>query len=537
MEKLDEILRKITTDSTFNQLNSLDPKAKKKVVEILIKYKVPTSKDIANYLGLIFNKIQDQETVIECARTIGRYNGDAAADIALWLREIVDQTKNKKSVLDVSKILSLNEIVKTVGKYSDNAAAEIANQLGWIAYKTRDKYKTLRGANLINRVGRAATMILDYSKMISVINEGLDEVITDMDGLYAVSLYLNFGDKLGLPKPTKDTMKSYIDTARNRFMEGYGVHKVLNLDQMMMLAVLDKHDTYYIKEIIELVNNAREERRKEYKLENTTRNKLEDIIGSKNVELSSEEMKGYAVISVLGSRDEIKYKEAFSVVSSIVGEKAVNSAKNALYTKHRDVIPKLIKAMKDGDYDTAVSTLKDVKDGYIGKVMNMFDAGGNILPYNSHKMSAVESKNPLDYNRNVQMACVYFPGPVDGGIVEYCNDSNVILVRYDLDGKAAGSAICYKEGNKFLVDSVEGSRDFRDKKIFDKVYEDIRYRAKEYGCKEIILGNSAFNETPNKFIQYISSKYNLKPVQIRLKLDTEGYMETEENGENYVIPL
>ena len=50
--------------------------------------------------------------------------------------------------------------------------------------------------------------------------------------------------------------------------------------------------------------------------------------------------------------------------------------------------------------------------------------------------------------------------------------------------KTLGSAICYMEKDKFLVDSVEGHRTFRKPQIFNAVYQDLVDRAREKGAKK-----------------------------------------------------
>jgi hypothetical protein len=150
---------------------------------------------------------------------------------------------------------------------------------------------------------------------------------------------------------------------------------------------------------------------------------------------------------------------------------------------------------------------------------------------------AVESNDPLDYDSRVQMACVYLPRYFHEGIYDYCRDKRFTLVRYDINGKTVGSAICYAEGDRFLVDSIEGHRTFRKPQIFDAVYKDLMDRARSKGYKEIIFSNGGTNETPKRFIEYLGS-VGLKNGKVKMDLDTKGYLEADEDGvDGYVVSL
>ena len=157
-------------------------------------------------------------------------------------------------------------------------------------------------------------------------------------------------------------------------------------------------------------------------------------------------------------------------------------------------------------------------------------SGKNVL-------SAVESGNPLDYDSRIQMACVYLPRHFRRGVYDYCKDGRFTLVRYDIDGKTLGSAICYREGDTFLVDSVEGHRTFRKPQIFDAVYKDLIARAGEKGCKRVIFNSSAYNETPKQFIKYLGGT-GLKKRKITMELDTGGYLEADDGAvSGYAVSL
>ena len=141
------------------------------------------------------------------------------------------------------------------------------------------------------------------------------------------------------------------------------------------------------------------------------------------------------------------------------------------------------------------------------------------------------------------MAVVYLPNDYHDGIYNYCKDyysrnkdKGFVLVRYDIGGRASGSAICYMEKDKFLVDSVEGHRTFRKPQIFETVYKDLVERAKEKGARTIIFSKNGSNETPKYFIEFLRDK-GLKEGSVEMKLDTKGYLEADKRIRGYVVGI
>ncbi len=486
-----------------------------------------SSYDMPSWFGEIYDKTRDIETVIKCANIISNYtdklgtsndllNYELDSNITYWLAWIAIITKDKETVI---------ECAKTISKYPGYMAYDIVSELGKVAIESKNKDKTIRALKMIKKIGRPLMDILDQQEIMKVINNNLDGFVTDLNGLYAVALYLKDGKRLEIPKPNKENIGSYIDEANKNIPKIYSINKKLNLSQILMLYMLEDKE---ISDVVDLVNNSNEERKREYK--------LDDLMKIDYSKFTEDEMKEYAVISVLGSRNQLTYKTALSVVSSVVGEKKVNKAYNSLHSEHKEIISDLIKTIKDKGYDAAISFLEGINNEHIRDVIDAANTK-SFIASDTNKMLAVESKNPLDYNGNMQMACVYLPEAAKNGITEYCKDKNVILVRYDIGGKSLGSAICYKEGNRFLVDSVEGNRKFRKNKIFDKVYEDLIWRARKHGCNELVIGNNALNETPKKFISYVVSKMGLKLANTDFRLSTEAYIETKENKRNYIVEL
>ena len=103
--------------------------------------------------------------------------------------------------------------------------------------------------------------------------------------------------------------------------------------------------------------------------------------------------------------------------------------------------------------------------------------------------------------------------------------------------KTLGSAICYMEKDKFLVDSVEGHRTFRKPQIFNAVYQDLVDRAREKGAKRVIFSDGGINETPKKFMEFLGD-LGIKKGYVNMKLNTNGYLEAEkENVKGYITDL
>jgi hypothetical protein len=245
----------------------------------------------------------------------------------------------------------------------------------------------------------------------------------------------------------------------------------------------------------------------------------------------------YSIISIIGSRDKDKEKQAVNAISEIVGLKTINKARNEFYSKYKHLMKEIIPAFAQGNYEKACDILKKTENEAIIDVINA--ANYKDVDISSARfIKAVESKNPLDYDNRVQMACVYLPdGASCEDILEYCRDDRFVLVRYDIGNQTLGSAICYMENGIFLVDSVEGHRRFRKPKIFEIVYNDLIQRAKDKGARMVIFNKSALNKTPEEFLDYLKTK-NLPEETVNMKLDTAGYLEADEDGvDGYIVKI
>ncbi len=142
-------------------------------------------------------------------------------------------------------------------------------------------------------------------------------------------------------------------------------------------------------------------------------------------------------------------------------------------------------------------------------------------------IKAVESNNPLDYDGKVQRAYSYLP--YSDAVCDYCEDKRFSLIKYSVNGKVMGSAICYFQDRqfpvdsdrKFMVDSVEGSDDFNRGWIFGVVYEDLKRRAEKKGAAKIAfnpyIDQDSFKRTPAGFIEHIRSDFRRRNLDAEFK--------------------
>ncbi|MEM3190689.1 MAG: hypothetical protein QW292_00980 [Candidatus Parvarchaeota archaeon] len=537
--------------------NSLDEETAIEVARILGKYNDEAAALIAWRLSYVAINTNDKEAMIEAARTVGKYEEKVAGEIAMELIGVAEDTKNKENVKRFADIMSLDEIVSTVKRYEEEAAVEIVRRLSYVAEYTNDKEATIEAARivgkyneevaveiakelsnvamdtkdrgsvmsackLVNKAGSDVFGILNYKDLVEVHKKGLDDLVDDKDSFDAVAAYLKSRGEL--PLPSKDNIADYGAVVSNYLSKEYGIRKKLNNNQILMLFSVKREDR---AGLAELVNNSQETRRKDYSIA------VGDEGAAINVDIDN--LPRHSLIAIIGSMDPAKEKEAFDSISKIVGEKSVRNARNAFTSNYKYLRRRLAELISENKTDEALKILSETKNEAINDVLvcaehRNIGLGGKVL-------EAVESNNPLDYDNRVQMACVYLPRDYRNGIYEYCKDNRFTLVRYDIGGRSLGSAICYGEGDTFLVDSVEGHRVFRKPQIFKAVYEDLLTRAKEKGYRRIIFSNGGINETARGFLNYLDS-IGLPKGSVKMRLDTNGYLEADEDRvEGYVIDL
>jgi hypothetical protein len=413
------------------------------------------------------------------------------------------------------------EIVNTVSKYDGVVAKEIASSLAFAAYHLKDKNKVRRVVKMLEKIGKDMFDLPKNNEIYKIIDENLDRLVSDKSSFDAVVAYIK--SKKELPKPDESNIKDYNTLALDYVKRKYGLEKDISINQIIML--FDVPESIR-KEVIDLVNKSEEKNVKYYSLE------TEYV---KSLNYSKDELKKYVIISIVGSRNKELENQATDAIASIVGRKTVYKARNEFNSKYKYLMKDIIAAFRQGDYDKALDILKKTNNEQIIDVINSTNYR-DVDISSARFIKAVESKNPLDYDNRVQMACVYLPsGARSEEILKYCKDDNFVLVRYDVGNLTLGSAICYMKDNIFLVDSVEGHRRFRNDKIFEIVYNDLIERAREKGAKMVVFNINVLNETPREFIEYLSKK-NLPKERIEMRLDTDAYLEAEKDGVNgYVV--
>jgi hypothetical protein len=443
---------------------------------------------------------------------IGRYEEGIARSVAWCLRDIALYTRDKDAVM---------ESARTIGRYEEGIARSVAWKLEEIVYFTRDKDAMRLACYIVNRSGKRALELLDHNDVMAISRSGLDRLIDRKEGFDAVVAYVKSGCRL--PLPTKENIRTYGKLATRYVSYAYGISKELDTEKMLMLFSVDEEKR---RGLAGLINKSVERNRKEYSI---------SAGGGSTMDVDRGRLPYLLLLAVTGSRDKLKEAEAIRLVAGIAGEKALNRARDSFRSSYKSKLPEIVSCVEKGEIDKAMTVLRETNDGRINGVLACMDGGKDGFTGGDALLSAVESDDPLDYDSRVQIACVYLPREYGGGIDKYCNDGRFTLVRYDVGGKALGSAICYMEDGTFLVDSVEGHRTFRKPKIFDAVYRDLVARAAEKKAKRIVFSEGGVNETPKKFIEYLGT-LGLEKGKVKMALDTEGYLEADEEGvSGYVL--
>ncbi|MDE1850892.1 MAG: hypothetical protein KGH54_03820, partial [Candidatus Micrarchaeota archaeon] len=365
--------------------------------------------------------------------------------------------------------------------------------------------------------------------------------------------------KAALPRPTRENLEGYLGLVLEHFAREYGLRESMSWESILMLIPMGKEkveklapligafglqralelevsfnfslmEVEAVREFAQLIKAAKETNVREYAIKQSGSEKVEELNYTK------EELLEYSVISIIGSRSKEREDKAVKAMSMIVGIELINRAREEFRAKHKALMGQLIGAVKQSDFVLAHKILGDTEAHSIMDVLNAANYR-EIKIANASFLRAVESKNPLDYDGRVQIACVYLPNSSPIGIRAYCKDDNVVLIRYDIGDKAVGSAICYKLGDKFLIDSVEGHRTFRKDQIFEIVYEDLLKRAKDHNSKEILFHKDAPNETPKLFIAHLGQK-GLATEKLGVEFDVgDVYIEAHKKSECYVVKL
>ena len=365
------------------------------------------------------------------------------------------------------------------------------------------------------------------SNMSRLISGGFDRMITDQKSLTAVMNYLTSPVKI--PPPTAETVEKY-DYMGAVFgaLAAQGI--LLNSSQASVL--MDSKVGAGI-DLIKMIRDGAERDVRYYSLYSG-----EDI---SSLNLSRADMERYALSALYRSKTRERDAQAVDILCSIVGAGTVARARSDI----QEARPELIGPMS--------SILRDISIGESEKVSRclglLMKTGSEAVaavagaanymgvPAGMAQVRAAESKNPLDYDGRIQYACVYFPEAAQNGILEYCRDRNIVLVKYGTAEVARASAICYMERDIFLVDSVEGDNSMKKNAVFNIIYRDLEHRAASHGASMLLFNASGqFNIMPNKFNKYLSYS-GLKRITVPMELKTSSYIEAKSPVEAFAVEL
>ncbi len=433
----------------------------------------------------------------------------------------------------------LEEFCEMIGKFDPDTAGKVADRFKDAYVGVIDRAGQGNGSaglpedkasSIIRFFGRTGKLMADYDisaeTVGTILSEGLDRVIEDRKGFEAVHLYID--SRGALPKPTAANIGDYESAVRSYMKEKWGLEKDLSMQQISLLLSWAGNGGGYGWHagtsavmglgMVQLINRASEDGTKYYSVS----------VGGKAVVVDYQKdlLTRYAVTALTGVGD--KDHDAEGVLARIVGEKAVKRGRNSFNSKHKGMRQEIINAVKASDYARAADILRGAGDPEVTLVLDAANYKEAAVE-NGRLIRASESKNPLDYDGRTQIACVYMPN--GDGIFGYCVDDRVTLVKYEIGGKSVGSAICYMEDGKFLVDSVEGHRTFRKQETFGAVYDDLLARAMAKGATQMVFNRNTPNETAMGFLKFLESM-GLNKETVEMKLDTSSYIEARKGGVN-----
>ncbi|MCL5009410.1 MAG: hypothetical protein M1433_00275, partial [Candidatus Parvarchaeota archaeon] len=319
--------------------------------------------------------IEDKDAVIEAAKVISRYKGDTARDIAQGLMYVALDTDDKNKIINVARIMSLDETLnagiktgfeeltqlaayiedkdavieatKVISRYKGDTARDIARGLKDIAEKTKDKDAVIEATKVISKYNedaardiawglrdiamyeegegiRIACRIVDLvsadaldllgaKDFVNIKKKKLEGLIDDKESFDAVAAYIKSGFEL--PAPNKANITSYKEIASNYLSKKYGINKSLNTNQILMLFSVNKDKR---EGLSDLINDSSETNLKTYSI---------SAEETKRLEVDKGRLPYLSIIAVTGSRDDDLDNEAYELLSKIVGEKAIRKAR------------------------------------------------------------------------------------------------------------------------------------------------------------------------------------------------------------------
>ncbi|MCW1297625.1 MAG: hypothetical protein QW061_03110 [Candidatus Rehaiarchaeum fermentans] len=436
---------------------------------------------------------------------------------ALRLDEVLDVLKKHKEIIQdtiintIAQISKYNfdekvirKIVDILNKYKEPEAVEdTAFFLYSLSSYLNEVNSVLVACNLIEKVGIYAVKILNAEDIEKIRKENLENIIKDKEDLDVALLYLRYGNEL--PPLIKEDIKNYGMKKYGEIILDY-LNKIyeVKIDSLKDAQKLLSLPKEYREKLVNMIKNSKR-----------TSQKLYSLVDKEILSLTEEDVNklyNFLVISIIGSKDPKKEKEAVEYLSKIVDKKIIKQARIEFNSKYKNKLKEIIPLIKNGEFEKVIEVLRSLDNDKINSVI--YYANKNNIPRSPLIFESVVTKNPLEYDSREQIACVYLPRSPK--ILDYCEDNRFVLIKYSLGGKTLGSAICYIENNIFLVDSVEGNRGLRKEKLFEIIYKDLLERAKERGCKMIVFNKDVMNLTPKEFVKFVRKRIGLKEINLRM---------------------
>ncbi|MDE1874158.1 MAG: hypothetical protein KGI04_03510 [Candidatus Micrarchaeota archaeon] len=538
------------------------------VLAVPLRYGPRYRDDVGYWLAYIARVTQNSRFVIEAADVISNYRGYEAAEIAgklattaegairaqnqlRWMSLAFGERTDLEidlykaeaqrlydDYLSKCKFFSSWRVVDFISARhtyeSRLVAVRLAND---IFHKLKDEERD-DAISTIENIGVLHALLVPRKYLFGAIKRGWGSKIKDDTSLMITASVVKFFGKQHGETVTQADLFSRI--------HNYGIKGPITYGQLRMLL-----HSRNVDEIGELASRSSESMAAEYP------------VRAKGIEDRKEMFESYvrhAVISVVGSKDKAKEANSVSIIGGIVGQSLLDRARTEFRTEHKDILPKMLKKLPD--YLKAAFVLASAVErreqkrkeaneakerkkrrSSIPEVFNrlLFLTNKAYLA-DLHGISAYETKNPLKFNNDVQKCCAYLPYKED--IIKYSTNDRCVLVRYEalvLRNKPleVGSAICYLDRGRFLVDSVEGTGAFIDPDIFKVVFEDMKVRAAAHGAEVLLFGKNGANKTPRAFINYLRSQ-GLREERVSMDLPkkrSELYLETKKDSLAFALRL
>jgi len=432
--------------------------------------------------------------------------------------------------------------VKSAGRLKSTMVSELLCSSARMEFLYDKERAVDRTIEMISKIGYGRINKDEMEYLIGVVQNDLQDIAGGGGaGMEAVRTYMEL-PKI-LPRPSRENVANYARAAEE-VLEGIGLPRGIDIE--FKLKILREMNLGDIKAAAKMSREARSDNVKMYSVGGRESN---EISYTKSEVLTS------STIAVIGSFDKSRDERATKVMSDLAGKETVARARLDFKTKHKNLLPSVVRAYNGRHYTEALEILKSAREESISDVVSVVE-GKEVEVRNPNVMVAYETRDPLKFDSDLQNCCVYLPQSADDkkDVMKYCKNPKFTLVLYEIDGKGLGSAICYMDSGVFLVDSVEGNRKFRKEGVFKAVYQDLLWRANNKGANKLVFGggDGLFNVTPKAFVEYLESSgvkksvvlspsSKAKPTRVRgavtMDLRSGSYIETRYKKPVYLVDI